>query len=88
MRKPAAAGQAITATVTTSAGEIVRGRLEHIDDFAITLVDQAGEYHSFTREGEVPKVELHDPLQAHLELLRKYTDSDIHNLTAYLVTLK
>ena len=40
------------------------------------------------RDGATPKVEIHDPLQAHLDLLRKYTDADIHNVTAYLVTLK
>jgi cytochrome c oxidase cbb3-type subunit 3 len=33
-------------------------------------------------------VELHDPLAAHIELLKKYSDSDIHDLTAYLMTLK
>ena len=36
----------------------------------------------------IPKVEIHDPLQAHTDLLGKYTDADIHNVTAYLVTLK
>jgi len=35
-----------------------------------------------------PKVEIRDPLKAHSELLGKYTDTDIHNMTAYLVTLK
>jgi cytochrome c oxidase cbb3-type subunit 3 len=34
------------------------------------------------------KVEVHDPLAAHAELLKKYTDADMHNLLAYLVTLK
>jgi hypothetical protein len=33
-------------------------------------------------------VEVHDPLQAHTDMLRKYTDTDIHNVTAYLATLK
>ena len=31
---------------------------------------------------------MHDPLKAHTDMLKKYTDADIHNLTAYLVTLK
>jgi len=35
-----------------------------------------------------PKVEIHDPLAPHKDLLRTYSDTDIHNLTAYLVTLK
>ena len=34
------------------------------------------------------KVEIRDPLAAHAELLKKYTDADMHNLLAYLVTLK
>jgi cytochrome c oxidase cbb3-type subunit 3 len=36
----------------------------------------------------VPAVTLTDPLQAHMDLLRKWTDPDMHNVTAYLVTLK
>jgi cytochrome c oxidase cbb3-type subunit 3 len=36
----------------------------------------------------MPKVELKDPVQAHYDMLSKYTDANIHNLTAYLVTLK
>jgi hypothetical protein len=52
------------------------------------LIDQNGDYHSFSRDGNVPKVELHDPVKGHTELLKQYTDADIHNLTAYLETLK
>jgi len=36
----------------------------------------------------VPKVEVTNPLQPHLDMLTKWKDDDIHNLTAYLVTLK
>ena len=43
---------------------------------------------SSTRDGAVPKVEIHDPLKPHVDLLGKLTDPDIHNVTAYLVTLK
>ena len=78
----------ITATITTPSGEVVNGVLDRIDDFSITVTDQSGNRRSFTREDDVPKVELHDPMKAHTELLKKYTDADIHNLTAYLVTLK
>jgi cytochrome c oxidase cbb3-type subunit 3 len=52
------------------------------------LYDSAGEYHSFGRDGATPKVEVHDPLKAHRDLLAQYTDADIHNMTAFLVTLK
>ena len=78
----------VTVTVTLPNGESFTGPLERIDDFNIAMRDSAGDYHSFTRDGATPKVEVHDPLKAHLDLLSKYTDADIHNLTAYLVTLK
>lgn len=79
---------AITVTVTPANGSQVSGTLDRVDDFSVSLRDAAGEYHSFTREAATPKVEIHDPLKAHSELLGKYTDADIHNMTAYLVTLK
>jgi cytochrome c oxidase cbb3-type subunit III len=79
---------AITVTVTPPNGPAVSGRLDRIDDFSVSLHDGAGEYHSFTREGAVPKVVVTDPLKAHTELLGKYADANIHDLTAYLVTLK
>ena len=47
-----------------------------------------GAYHSYTRNGDFPKVEMHNPLQAHGEILKTLTDDDMHNVTAYLVTLK
>jgi cytochrome c oxidase cbb3-type subunit 3 len=34
------------------------------------------------------KLEVHDPLAAHRELTGKYTDADLHNLFAFLETLK
>jgi mono/diheme cytochrome c family protein len=77
-----------TVTVTLASGEKVSGTLDRVDDFSVSLRDAAGEYHSFTREGAVPKVEINDPLKPHVTLLSKYTDADIHNMTAYLVTLK
>ena len=43
---------------------------------------------TFRRNGDVPKVEVHDPMQAHQDLLPVYTDKDMHDVTAYLVTLK
>jgi cytochrome c oxidase cbb3-type subunit 3 len=43
---------------------------------------------SFRRVGDVPKIEINDPLEGHRKLLPVYTDKDIHDVTAYLVTLK
>jgi len=78
----------VTVTVTTASGQKVEGRLDRIDDFIVTLTPADGVPRSFTRNGDVPKVEIHDPLEAHRNLLPVYTDKDIHDVTAYLVTLK
>ena len=77
-----------TVTVTLASGAIVEGRLVHIDDFLVTLKLLDGTSRSFRRNGNLPKVIVRDPLQAHKDLLPVYTDTDIHDLTAYLVTLK
>ncbi|MGP0074099.1 MAG: c-type cytochrome [Bryobacteraceae bacterium] len=74
-------------TVTLPSGQSVSGALEFVDDFDVALRDAAGEYHAFARDAHV-KVEIRDPLAAHAELLKKYTDAEMHNLVAYLVTLK
>lgn len=93
-RSPGASGSpkqtagAVTVTVTTASGETISGVLDRIDDFTVSLRDAKGEFHSFARDGDSPKVQVHDPLQAHTDMLRQYTDADIHNITAYLVTLK
>jgi len=77
-----------TVKVTLPSGKAVEGKLTRIDDFLVSLTDSAGNYLTFQRNGNVPKVEIHNPLQAHLDMLSKYTDDEMHNLTAYLVTLK
>ena len=87
-RAGAPARGATTVTVTTADSKTVSGTLERIDDFNVALRDEAGDYHSFDLSGGKLKVEVHDPLRAHIDLLRKYTDADIHNVTAYLETLK
>jgi cytochrome c oxidase cbb3-type subunit III len=77
----------VTVTVTPAGGSPLEGRLIHVDDFNVALRDSSGTYQSFTRNKNL-QVEIHDPLAAHQELLGKYTDADVHNLLAYLVTLK
>jgi cytochrome c oxidase cbb3-type subunit 3 len=73
-------------TVTLPSGETVSGTLKQMDDFNISLYDSSGAYHSWAREGV--KVDMEDRLVGHRQLLDRYTDADMHNLTAYLVTLK
>src|SRR6476620_1865069 len=63
----------ITVTVTTPSGQKVEGRLDRIDDFIVTLTSADGVPRSFTRNGDVPNVEIHDPLEAHRNLLPVYT---------------
>jgi cytochrome c oxidase cbb3-type subunit 3 len=75
-----------TAVVTLSSGEQIAGTVVHADDFVISLRDASGWYRSFSRDAV--KVELQDPLAAHRELLGKLTQADVHNLFAYLTTLK
>jgi cytochrome c oxidase cbb3-type subunit 3 len=77
-----------TATVTLASGAMAEGQLVHIDDFLVTLKLADGTTRSFRREGDRPKVVVRDPLQAHKDLLPVYTDKNIHDVTAYLVTLK
>jgi mono/diheme cytochrome c family protein len=85
---PVKPSEQLHAQVTLPNGQHFEGAVTEYDDFVISVRDKDGETHTFTREGDVPKIELHDPMQAHLDMLPKWRDSDIHNLTAYLTTLK
>src|ERR1700682_1418204 len=71
---------------TLPSGDQGKGALAHADDFVIALRDASGWYRSFSRDRV--KVELQDPLTPHRELLDKITQTDFHNLFAYLETLK
>jgi mono/diheme cytochrome c family protein len=77
----------LTVTVTTASGESVTGVPTELDDFNVALRDSSGQYHSFER-GPGVKVEKHDPYAAHVALLDEYTDKQIHDVVAYLETLK
>ncbi|HUI40959.1 MAG TPA: c-type cytochrome [Terriglobia bacterium] len=80
-------GKAVsTVTVTLPSGEKVQGKLDHLDEFTVALRDSTGWYRAFSREEA--QVEVHDPLAAHRELLNTISQSDFHNLFAYLETLK
>ena len=78
----------VIVTVTLPDGGKEQGRLVRIDDFLVVLAREDGTFASFRRDGDSPKVEVHDPMQPHRDLLSRYTDKDIHDVTAYLVTLK
>jgi mono/diheme cytochrome c family protein len=73
-------------TVTLSSGQSFSGVVKQMDDINLSMFDASGNFHSWAREAI--KVDLEDRLASHRQLLEKYTDADMHNLTAYLVTLK
>jgi mono/diheme cytochrome c family protein len=78
----------LSVTVTLPSGEKIEGTLDRIDDFVVSLTDADGWTRTFKRSGDTPKIDVRDPLEPHRKLVPTYSDSDIHNLTAYLVTLK
>jgi len=79
---------AITATVTLPNGQTFKGLPLRVTDFDVTLRLDDGSTQTWARNNDIPKVELTDPLAGHVELMKKLKDSDMHNLTAYLATLK
>jgi cytochrome c oxidase cbb3-type subunit 3 len=81
-------GRRIPVTVTPAPGQKVEGALVRLDDFYVVVEVADGSQRTFRRDGERPPVDIRDPLEVHKQLLPAYTDSDIHNVTAYLVTLK
>jgi cytochrome c oxidase cbb3-type subunit III len=74
-------------TVTVASDPPVSGSLDRIDDYIVSLRDSSGEYRSFRRGPEV-RVEIDDPYAAHIRMLDEYSDTDIHDIVAYLETLR
>jgi mono/diheme cytochrome c family protein len=74
-------------TVTTPSGQKVEGELERVDDFVVALRTADGARRVF-RTTDGTKVDVIDPIKAHRDLLGSYSDTEIHNITAFLVTLK
>jgi cytochrome c oxidase cbb3-type subunit 3 len=73
-------------TVTLDSGQTITGTLAYLDEFTVGLIDPTSVYRSW-RTGDV-QYKVDAPVQAHVELFAKYTDADIHNLMAYLQTLR
>jgi cytochrome c oxidase cbb3-type subunit III len=72
--------------VTLASGQTITGTLQYLDEFTIGITDPTGSYRSWRITDVQYKI---DPaLNAHVELLSKYTDADIHDLMAYLQTLR
>jgi mono/diheme cytochrome c family protein len=77
----------VTLTVTPGSGKPVTGTVVVFDDFDVAIRDASGDYHAWKRTPAL-KVVKNDPYAAHDELIQKYTDQNMHDIVAYLVTLK
>ncbi len=73
-------------TVTLASGQKITGPLAYQDEFTIGLRDGNGTYHSWSVKDVQVKVD--NPVEAHVEQFSKYTDADIHNLMAYIQTMR
>jgi hypothetical protein len=78
---------AVSVTVTPSSGDAAAGTLVQMDDFTVTLRDASGQLKTFTRTPEL-KVVKTNPLAAHRALLDTITDKNMHDVVAYLETVK
>ena len=85
VRRPDA--KVVTVTVTTESGETIAGPLERMDDFNVSLRDGNGTYRTVRRTPGT-KVVKTDPFEAHVALLSRITDQNIHDVVAYLESLK
>lgn len=76
-------------TVTLPNGTKMTGTLIHLDDFNLVFQDAQGDHHSIAiSEGVKVDLDSDDKLAFHREMLGRYTDGEMHDLTAYLVSLK
>lgn len=73
-------------TVTLPSGEQLTGTVRHIDEFTLVMKEDSGWFRTFSRDQV--KAELHDPLAAHRQLLEKITPAQIHDLFAFIASLK
>jgi mono/diheme cytochrome c family protein len=73
-------------TVTLPSGQSITGVLAYHDEFTLGLHGTDGVYHSWP----VTRIRytIDSPVDAHVELFSKYKDDDIHNLMAYMQTLR
>jgi cytochrome c oxidase cbb3-type subunit III len=83
----ASAAKQVTVTVTPASGASVTGVLINLDDFTVSLRDDSGQYRSWKRTPQLTVVK-HDPYAAHVAMLDTFTDKNIHDVVAYLESLK
>ena len=86
-RRRATPAPAVIVTVTMPSGEQLSGTLVHIDDFNVSLRDESGTHRSVRRAPGV-RVSRTEPYAAHIALLPRISDKAIHDVVAYLASLK
>ncbi len=79
--------RAVTAMVKMRDGAMAAGRVVQVSDFRIVVADAAGQKHAIEREPGV-EVEIKDPLAAHEQMILTLSNNDLHNVTAWLASLK
>jgi len=82
------AGKPTTVTLTMKNGDKIEGTLLQENEFVVTLVEQDGTRRTIDRDAQVAKVDVQEPDAAHKNLVMTLQDSDMHNVTAYLATIK
>ena len=85
--RPADNSLAVSATVKMADGTSVSGRLSSLSDFRVVLVDREGQSRTFDR-GHTLSVEVEDPLSPHEAMIKTLKNDDMHNVTAYLESLR
>ena len=86
-RRPGPNARVVTVTVTTESGETLSGPLDRMDDFTVSFRDASGNSRTVRRTAGT-RVVKNDPFAAHIALLSRITDKNIHDVVAYLETLK
>jgi len=82
----AGGGRRPTATVTTRDGETIAGEVAYRDEFTIAVIDGGGRYRSWPADRV--RFTIDDRLEAHVAQLARYTDATMHDVLAYLHTLR
>ncbi len=78
-----------TVTATLKDGSTVNGTLLRLDDFTVVLAADSGKRQTLPLDGpDAAHIEVHDPLAEHVRLLKQYSNADMHNILAYLETLR
>jgi cytochrome c oxidase cbb3-type subunit 3 len=74
------------AVFTLASGQTVVAPLTAEDEFTVTVLDPLGAPQTYQRSAV--KLKIDNPLSAHFLQLGRYTDATMHNVFAYLDTLK